>query len=118
MREVDIAAFFAGACTLHVFILALAVPLLQVGVPASTRNLIRRICELGWMYKKVCDYITTTLDSPTVGLVEQSFCGTLQQELNDYYRLIAYVLFFAMFVLLHCQRLFGVLLRTVYWKHS
>jgi hypothetical protein len=75
----------------------------QAGVPAPTRNLIRRICELGWMYRKVCEFLTgapappcpsipppaATLDSPSVGLVEQSLCGTLQQELTDYYRLIA-----------------------------
>lgn len=61
----------------------------EVGVPAATRDLIRRICELGWMYRRVCGYVNATLDSKTVGLVEQSFCGALQTELTDYYRLVA-----------------------------
>jgi gamma-tubulin complex component 3 len=58
-------------------------------VPAPTRQLVRRICELGWMYQRVCDYVNSTLERQGVGLVEQSFCGGLQQELTAYYRLIA-----------------------------
>lgn len=55
----------------------------------SVRQLVRRVCELGWMYKRVCGYINSTLEVIGMGLVEQSFCGALQQELTDYYRLVA-----------------------------
>ena len=55
----------------------------------ATHLLVRRIAELGWMYRRVCAYVNACLDAPSVGLVEQSFCGALQQELTDYYRLIA-----------------------------
>lgn len=61
----------------------------EVGVPLPTRLLVRRITELGWMYRRVSAYVRETLALPAVGLVEQSFCGALQQELTDYYRLVA-----------------------------
>ena len=60
-----------------------------VGVSKPTRLLVHRIAELGWLYRKICNYVNNTLDSPSVGLMEQAFCGALQNELNDYYRLIA-----------------------------
>lgn len=60
-----------------------------VGVPLPTRRLVLRVTELGWMYRRVSGYVRDTLALPAVGLVEQSFCGALQQELADYYRLVA-----------------------------
>lgn len=61
----------------------------DVGVPHSMRNLVCRITELGWLYRRICLYLKATLDSPAVGLVEQSFCGVMQKELTDYFRLVA-----------------------------
>ena len=63
---------------------------LQVGVTHSNRELCARISELGWLYRRVCNYVTRTMDRVgLVGLVEQSFCAAVQAELTDYYRLIA-----------------------------
>ncbi|KAG0213595.1 Gamma-tubulin complex component 3 [Mortierella sp. GBA30] len=58
-------------------------------ISGSTRRLIDRLVELGWLYKKVNFYVQTTLKEGTAGLVGQSFCSALQHELMDYFRLIA-----------------------------
>jgi gamma-tubulin complex component 3 len=60
----------------------------EVGVPKPVRNLVRRICELGWMFRGVSDYVHR-VGTTNAGLVAQSFCGALQKELTEYYRMIA-----------------------------
>ncbi|KAF9930238.1 Gamma-tubulin complex component 3 [Linnemannia zychae] len=55
----------------------------------STRGLVNRLTELGWLYKKINQYIQMTLKDGSAGLVKQSFCSALQHELVDYFRLIA-----------------------------
>ncbi|KAK5827942.1 Spc98 family-domain-containing protein [Linnemannia elongata] len=55
----------------------------------STRGLVNRLTELGWLYKKINQYVQKTLKEASAGLVEQSFCSALQHELVDYFRLIA-----------------------------
>ncbi|KAG0332525.1 Gamma-tubulin complex component 3 [Podila horticola] len=55
----------------------------------STRGLVNRLTELGWLYKRINTYVLTTLKESTAGLVGQSFCSALQHELVDYFRLIA-----------------------------
>jgi gamma-tubulin complex component 3 len=60
----------------------------QVGVPMPVRNLIRQICELGWMYRNVSTAINDRVRSAG-GLVDQSFCATVQAELGEYFRVIA-----------------------------
>ncbi|KAF8949032.1 Gamma-tubulin complex component 3 [Haplosporangium gracile] len=55
----------------------------------STRGLVNRLTELGWLYKKVNQYVQKTLKEGGAGLVEQSFCSALQHELVDYFRLLA-----------------------------
>ncbi|KAG0033066.1 Gamma-tubulin complex component 3 [Podila clonocystis] len=55
----------------------------------STRGLVNRLTELGWLYKRINTYVQTTLKESTAGLVGQSFCSALQHELVDYFRLIA-----------------------------
>ncbi|KAF9306513.1 Gamma-tubulin complex component 3 [Mortierella antarctica] len=52
----------------------------------STRGLVNRLTELGWLYKRINTYVQTTLKESTAGL---SFCSALQHELVDYFRLIA-----------------------------
>jgi gamma-tubulin complex component 3 len=50
----------------------------------STRGLVNRLTELGWLYKKVNQYVQTTLKEGSAGLVEQvgscpdSLLSTLQ----------------------------------------
>ncbi|CAA6664252.1 unnamed protein product [Spirodela intermedia] len=61
-------------------------------VPASTRTMIRRLCELGWLFRKVKVYISECMDGFTaedVGTIGQAFCAALQDELSEYYKLLA-----------------------------
>ncbi|KAK3848672.1 MAG: Spc98 family-domain-containing protein [Linnemannia gamsii] len=69
----------SGTCTID--------PLLNI--THSTRGLVSRLTELGWLYKKVNQYVQKTLKESTTGLVGQSFCSALQHELVEYFRLIA-----------------------------
>ncbi|GLJ12396.1 hypothetical protein SUGI_0190050 [Cryptomeria japonica] len=61
-------------------------------VPRGTRILVRRLCELGWLYKKVKGYISESVECgpiEAIGTVGQAFCAALQEELSDYYKLLA-----------------------------
>ncbi|PWZ14280.1 Gamma-tubulin complex component 3 [Zea mays] len=66
-----------------------------VRVPRSTRTLVRKLCELGWLFRKVRGFISDNISrSPSdaateVGTVTQAFCSALQEELSDYYKLLA-----------------------------
>eukprot|EP00898_Chlorokybus_atmophyticus_P006935 jgi/Chlat1/7242/Chrsp58S06891 len=64
----------------------------KVGVARPTRELLRRICELGWLYKRVRAHIVSSVETgpvEAVGAVGQSFCSALQGELAEFYRLMA-----------------------------
>jgi gamma-tubulin complex component 3 len=80
----------------------------KVGVSKPTRELVGRLTELGWLYQRIKKYIDESLGQKSLGLVHQvssfpvlsrgislttnffqSLCAALQQELTDYYRLIA-----------------------------
>ncbi|KAF9100965.1 Gamma-tubulin complex component 3 [Mortierella sp. GBA35] len=61
----------------------------SLNITHSTRGLVSRLTELGWLYKKINQYVQKTLKEGTAGLVGQSFCSALQHELVDYFRLIA-----------------------------
>lgn len=61
-------------------------------VPRTTRCLVRKLCELGWLYKKVKGYIYESVERgpiEAIGTVGQAFCAALQEELSDYYKLLA-----------------------------
>lgn len=61
-------------------------------VPRATRMLVRRLCEVGWLYRRVQEHITDSLEQgpmEAIGTVGQAFCASLQEELSDYYRLVA-----------------------------
>ncbi|XP_051138783.1 gamma-tubulin complex component 3 [Andrographis paniculata] len=63
-----------------------------VKVPRATRIMIRKLCELGWLFRKVKQYITVSMDqfpAKDVGTVGQAFCAALQDELSEYYKLLA-----------------------------
>uniref|UniRef100_A0ACD5Y1T9 Uncharacterized protein n=2 Tax=Avena sativa TaxID=4498 RepID=A0ACD5Y1T9_AVESA len=66
-----------------------------VRVPRSTRTLVRKLCEVGWLFRKVRGFISDNVsrlpsDAATeVGTVAQAFCSALQEELSDYYKLLA-----------------------------
>jgi len=53
------------------------------------RKMVLILCELGWLYRHVAQYVKNTVRDESRGLVSQSFCGALQAELTEYFRLIA-----------------------------
>lgn len=61
--------------------------LLKPNVPVKhgVRQLVNRICEIGWLFKKVSSF----LQKQPLGLVNQSLQLAIKNELNEYYRLIA-----------------------------
>ncbi|KAK3602163.1 hypothetical protein CHS0354_029168 [Potamilus streckersoni] len=61
----------------------------QVGIPKSIRQMISKLSENGWLYNKIKNYVESRSADKTFGLVGQSFCAALHQELTEYYRLIA-----------------------------
>eukprot|EP01018_Ginkgo_biloba_P005129 Gb_19455 [translate_table: standard] len=61
-------------------------------VPKTTRFMVRKLCELGWLFKKVKEYISDSIERgpiEAIGTVGQAFCAALQEELSDYYKLLA-----------------------------
>ncbi|CAK9169950.1 unnamed protein product [Ilex paraguariensis] len=63
-----------------------------VKIPRATRTLVRTLCELGWLFRKVRGYISESMDqfsAEDVGTVGQAFCAALQDELSEYYKLLA-----------------------------
>ncbi|CAI2385190.1 unnamed protein product [Moneuplotes crassus] len=61
----------------------------NVNVSESTRKLVTEMCELGWLYKKVNDFMNRNIDSTYCDQVTQSLCFAFQAELTEFYRLIA-----------------------------
>ncbi|KAM6547897.1 hypothetical protein CsatB_019573 [Cannabis sativa] len=64
----------------------------SIKVPRATRIMVRKLCELGWLFKKVKGYIQESMDrfpAEDVGTVGQAFCAALQDQLSDYYKLLA-----------------------------
>lgn len=62
-------------------------PSLQLVGPV--RDLVLGMCEIGWLYNKVSKYISKVEKTAINGLVSQSFGYAIQEELHDYYRLLA-----------------------------
>ncbi|KAK6941949.1 Gamma tubulin complex component, C-terminal [Dillenia turbinata] len=64
----------------------------SVRAPRSTRLMIQKLCELGWLFRKVKGYISESMDrfpAEDVGTVGQAFCAAMQDELSEYYKLLA-----------------------------
>ncbi|KAK2168865.1 hypothetical protein NP493_1211g00044 [Ridgeia piscesae] len=61
----------------------------EAGISRSTRQMLLKLAECGWLYMKVRKYAETRSTDRAFGLIGQSFCTALHQELMDYYRLIA-----------------------------
>lgn len=59
----------------------------SLNISISVNDLILSLCELGWLYLKVSSYISKITSSS--GLIVQAFVYSLQEELHDYYRLLA-----------------------------
>lgn len=64
----------------------------SIKVPRATRIMVRKLCELGWLFRKVSGYISESMSrfpAEDVGTVGQAFCAALQDELSEYYKLLA-----------------------------
>lgn len=64
----------------------------SVRLPRGARLLILKLCELGWLYRRIRTYVSERLSPASlelVGTTGQAFGSALQQELADYYRLMA-----------------------------
>ncbi|XP_038702306.1 gamma-tubulin complex component 3-like isoform X2 [Tripterygium wilfordii] len=64
----------------------------SIKVPRATRIMVRKLCELGWLFRKVKGYISESMDgfpAEDVGTVGQALCAALQDELSEYYKLLA-----------------------------
>ncbi|XP_062521244.1 gamma-tubulin complex component 3 homolog isoform X2 [Corticium candelabrum] len=61
----------------------------KVGVPQTVRDLVGKLAELGWLYRRVNSFVAKQSNNRTIGLVGQSFCAALAHELSQYYQLIS-----------------------------
>ena len=61
----------------------------QIGVPLPVRDLVNKLAELGWLFRKVRKYLDARVGDKAHGLVGQSFCFAIKKELTEYYRLLA-----------------------------
>lgn len=52
------------------------------------KHLIHRIVELGRLYKRISDFSQRTSQQDSSGLIMQSLCHFIAQELTEYYRLV------------------------------
>ncbi|EPQ19067.1 Gamma-tubulin complex component 3 [Myotis brandtii] len=55
----------------------------------SLRDTTARLAELGWLHNKIRKYTDQRSLDRSFGLVGQSFCAALHQELKEYYRLLS-----------------------------
>lgn len=58
-------------------------------VSEPTEQLIYRLTETGWLYTHIKSFIEENMNLNRSGLVGQSLCAAIQNELTDYYKLIA-----------------------------
>ncbi|TFK23266.1 gamma-tubulin complex DGRIP91/SPC98 component [Coprinopsis marcescibilis] len=58
-------------------------------VSPSTKALVHRLAELGYLYRRVDNFIRERETASGIGMIEQSLCHHLQSQLKEYYRLIA-----------------------------
>ncbi|KAF8606058.1 gamma-tubulin complex DGRIP91/SPC98 component [Ceratobasidium sp. AG-I] len=61
----------------------------QYTIPAPMRSLVHRLSELGYLFTRVSEFVQARTGKSAVGLIEQSLCHHLQQQLTEYYRLLA-----------------------------
>ncbi|RAL48519.1 hypothetical protein DM860_005943 [Cuscuta australis] len=63
-----------------------------VKAPRAIRTMVRKLCELGWLFKKVNKYNSECMDrfpAEDIGTVGQAFCAVLQDELSEYFKLLS-----------------------------
>ena len=61
-------------------------------VSPSTRKIVNELCELGWLFKKVNDWLKLNVEtsaSMDVNKVTKALCFSVQAELNEYFRFLS-----------------------------
>ncbi|KAN0065677.1 Microtubule-nucleating Tub4p (gamma-tubulin) complex component [Thecaphora frezii] len=58
-------------------------------ISAPTRRMIHRLAELGRLYCRISEFVQERAGAPGSGLIMQSLCHFISNELTGYYRLIA-----------------------------
>ncbi|XP_075446801.1 gamma-tubulin complex component 3 isoform X1 [Ascaphus truei] len=61
----------------------------KVALSKSLKDTTSRLAELGWLHNKIRKYTDQRSLDRAFGLVGQSFCAALHQELKEYYRLLS-----------------------------
>ncbi|XP_022358308.1 gamma-tubulin complex component 3 isoform X3 [Enhydra lutris kenyoni] len=61
----------------------------KANLSRSLRDTAVRLAELGWLHNKIRKYTDQRSLDRSFGLVGQSFCAALHQELKEYYRLLS-----------------------------
>jgi gamma-tubulin complex component 3 len=56
-------------------------------IPEPLKYLSETLSELGWLYKRLEKFLQNNLDFPSI--ICQSFCSSLQMELQEFYRFVA-----------------------------
>jgi gamma-tubulin complex component 3 len=68
-------------------------PVVLGHLPPGSGDLILGMCEMSWLFTRVVTYVNRTRDAEAgdvrPGLVRQAFAFSLNEELTDYYRLLA-----------------------------
>lgn len=89
----------SGTCTID----------LSFNISHSTRGLVNRLTELGWLYKKINQYVQKTLKEASAGLVEQV---TFSSETLEQVPSLLVILYLAGIILLDYFALVEFLFRT------
>jgi len=58
-------------------------------INAPTKRIVHRLAELGQLYKRVSEFSQKRSTMPTSGLIMQSLCHFISNELTGFYRLVA-----------------------------
>eukprot|EP00111_Clytia_hemisphaerica_P012572 TCONS_00036953-protein len=61
----------------------------DIGISLPIRDLVGKLAELGWLFRRVQKFLSARTGDKALGLVGQSFCAAIQKELTEYYRLVA-----------------------------
>jgi gamma-tubulin complex component 3 len=61
----------------------------NVTVTPSTHKLISELCEVGWLFRKVNEWLARSSKDQQTSQVIQSLSFAVQGELTEYYRLLA-----------------------------
>jgi len=61
----------------------------DASVPPAQAAMTMKLCELGWLFKKVEEFAERQGAEKEYGLVGQSFVTALREELTEYYRLLS-----------------------------